>query len=749
MVFLYLRVQNTSTLIWAKMKFIAPDGLIHWWYSKICLYLAMWAKLNKISLFIFPLGMRKLLLYLQNYQTQISITLLFVVSLIFIVYLSPREVQFKYEFQKGKPWLHENLVAPFDFSILKSKASLKEEIAKTKDQKTIFLKLDNSIRPAAILSFKEDLATAWAEARKEGRFDSLNKELYPRLESMGEVNLDEYYKIGILQPSDDPFFENFGQVLLAREKVSQPVELSQFFGFKSVVENIRSQVKEDLSEELTGFLMARISAHIKYNVFYDKERSEKYLQNQLDQILPSRGAVLSGELLIAKGNLVDEERFAKLNSLKEVYEGSLSGARSYYSLLGGQILLVGILLFVLFAFLNQFDKLVLEDISRLTFILVNILLMVLLASIVLSFNAGLIYLIPFAILPMVMRSFFETRLALFVHLVAMLIIGFQVPNSFEFIFLQIVAGVFSVLMVNNLYRRKDLFLTGGKVTFVYAVSYFSLAILQEGSVKTIDYNVFAYFVGNGLLTLISFPLIYFQEKIFGFVSEISLLELSDTNNPLLRELAETAPGTFQHSMQVANLTENAIIAIGGNALLARTGALYHDIGKMQSPMYFIENQSTGINPHDELSFEESAEIIIGHVSAGIRLAKRNKLPDLLIDFIRTHHGTSTVMYFYKQYIRDFPEDKAAIAKFTYPGPKPFSKETAVLMMADTVEAASRSIQNPDHDKLDSLVEKLIDHQIKEGQFENAPITLREIRSVKKIFKKMLMNIYHVRIKYPD
>jgi putative nucleotidyltransferase with HDIG domain len=336
-----------------------------------------------------------------------------------------------------------------------------------------------------------------------------------------------------------------------------------------------------------------------------------------------------------------------------------------------------------------------------------------------------------------------------VHLVAMLIIGFQVPNSFEFIFLQIVAGVFSVLMVNNLYRRKDLFLTAGKITLVYAVSYFSLAILQEGSILTIDYGVFAFFVGNGLLTLISFPLIYFQEKIFGFVSEISLLELSDTNNPLLRQLAETAPGTFQHSMQVANLTENAIIAIGGNALMARTGALYHDIGKMQSPMYFIENQSTGINPHDELSFEESAEIIIGHVSAGISLAKRNKLPDLLIDFIRTHHGTSTVMYFYRQYLRDFPEDKQAIGKFMYPGPKPFSKETAVLMMADTVEAASRSIQNPDHDKIDQLVEKLIDHQMNDGQFENAPITLREIRSVKKIFKKILMNIYHVRIKYPD
>ena len=711
----------------------------------------MWAKLSKISLFIFPFGMRKLLLYLQNYQTQISTTLLFVVSLIFIVYLSPREVQFKFEFQRGKPWLHENLVAPFDFSILKSAQSLSDEIEKATNQKTVFLKLEENQSLEAIETFSKDLSKAWADARKAGRFkeDSISDSLYKRLLNIGEESLKEYYSTGILQPSEDPFFESFGQVLLVKEKVSSPVELSQFYGIQGVVEKVRARINNSLNEEQAGFLMARMAAHIRYNIAYDKERSEMYLKNQLDQILPSRGAVLSGELIIAKGNLVDDERFAKLTSLKSVYEGSLSGARSYYSLLSGQILLVSILLFVLYAFLKQFDKLVLEDISRLTFILVNILFMVVLASIVLSFKAGLIYLIPFAILPMVMRSFFETRLALFVHLVAMLIIGFQVPNSFEFIFLQIVAGVFSVLMVNNLYRRKDLFLTAGKITLVYAVSYFSLAILQEGSILTIDYGVFALFVGNGLLTLISFPLIYFQEKIFGFVSEISLLELSDTNNPLLRQLAETAPGTFQHSMQVANLTENAIIAIGGNALMARTGALYHDIGKMQSPMYFIENQSTGINPHDELSFEESAEIIIGHVSAGISLAKRNKLPDLLIDFIRTHHGTSTVMYFYRQYIRDFPEDKQAIGKFMYPGPKPFSKETAVLMMADTVEAASRSIQNPDHDKIDQLVEKLIDHQMNDGQFENAPITLREIRSVKKIFKKILMNIYHVRIKYPD
>jgi putative nucleotidyltransferase with HDIG domain len=334
-------------------------------------------------------------------------------------------------------------------------------------------------------------------------------------------------------------------------------------------------------------------------------------------------------------------------------------------------------------------------------------------------------------------------------MVAILLVGFFVPNSLEFIYLQFVAGIFAIILVNNLYKRSQLFFTAAKIIGIYCVSYLSLALIQEGTYEQIEWQNLGYFVGNGFLTLVSFPLIYFQEKIFGFVSDVSLLELSDTNNPLLREMAQKAPGTFQHSMQVANLAEAAVLKIEGNALLVRTGALYHDIGKMAHPMYFIENQHTGLNPHDELSFEESAQMIIGHVKEGIKMAKKHNLPDLLVDFIRTHHGTSTVMYFYKQFIKNFPEEEVDLEKFTYPGPKPFSKETAALMMADSVEAASRSLKKPNAESIDKLVEGIIDHQMKSGQFENADITLKEIKDIKKIFKKMLMNIYHVRIQYPD
>lgn len=688
--------------------------------------------------------MRKLLLFFQNYQSQISTSVLLLFSLAIVVYLNPREARFKYEFEKGKPWSQEDLVAPFDYPVLKSTEEIALEKQELRDNKTLFLVRNSEIEA----SKRQSLALALKKSYPEN--DTLNERgvTGAQVQAFADSLLGEIYAVGILEPFEHPLSEQFGEVLLKEAKLSEAVSLTRFYRIRAAASEIEKQCRQAFPG-LGADLAKLIKTYLAYNISFDEGTTQKYLDNQITGVLATRGMVQKGELVIAKGNLIDEARFWRLQSLKQSYEGSLSGDNSYFTLLFGQILFVGILFLVLWVFLRVYEPLVLEDVSRLTFILVNLLLMVVIARVVLNLDAEFIYLVPFVILPMILRSFFDTRLALFMHLVALVIIGLQVSNSYEFVFLQFVAAVFSVLLVNNLYKRKDLFLTAGKITLVYALAYLSYALMQEGSFKTVDYQVFGYFLANGLLTLVSFPLIYFEERIFGFVSEISLLELSDTNNPLLREMAEKAPGTFQHSMQVANLTESAVLAIGGNGLLARTGALYHDIGKMNAPMYFIENQTTGINPHDELSFEESAEIIIGHVSAGVEMAKKNRLPDLLIDFIRTHHGTSKVMYFYKQYIKDFPEDADALSKFTYKGPNPFSKETAVLMMADTVEAASRSLKEPDHDAIDQLVERLIDAQMRDGQFENAPITFKEVREVKKIFKKMLMNIYHVRIKYPD
>lgn len=696
--------------------------------------------------------MKRLLFYLQNHQTRIASLVLFVISIGIVVYVTPREVKFKYEFQKGKPWLYDNLVAPFDFPVVKSSEEIEQEKKEIKENKTVFLKRKEDIKPSAKPKYEKAFSQRWQQAKviedttaSKGDRQIFKSQLKERLLARGKELLDSIYNIGVLQPFE---VADYGDVLITNEGVSRSVQLSSYFSIATATRKVRSAF-QGLPDLVQGVVIPSVLEQLEYNIYKDQKTTDNYLQSQLEGIVPTRGVVQEGELIIFNGNIVDDEKYAKLNSLKMSYQGSYTSRYGFFYLLAGQILQIALLFIVLYIFMMQFRNQLMEDITKLTFILINVLFIVVLVRVVLSFGVQYVYLIPFTILPITLRSFFDTRLALFVNMIAVLICGVMLPNSFEFIYLQFIAGVFSVVLVNNLYKRSQLFFTAAKIILVYCLSYLAMAIIQEGNLEQIDKLNFAFFAGNGFLTLMSFPLIYFQEKIFGFVSDVSLLELSDTNNPLLRKLAQQAPGTFQHSMQVANLAEAAVLKIHGNALLVRTGALYHDIGKMSNPMYFIENQTTGLNPHDELSFEESAEIIINHVKEGIKMAKKNNLPDILIDFIRTHHGTSTVMYFYKQYIKNFPEEEVDLKKFTYPGPKPFSKETAALMMADSVEASSRSLAKPDHDKIDKLVENIIDRQMESGQFENADITLREIKEIKKIFKKMLMNIYHVRIQYPE
>ncbi len=703
--------------------------------------------------------MKKLLLFFQNHQTAIAGIVLFLISITAVVYLSPREIKFKYEFQKGKPWLYENLVAPFDFAVLKSEEAIAEEKEGIINNKTIFLSRDIQAAENALVSYEQSFQEKWREifSRNRSDEDSLQafyRESWRKDEAVkeqilyaGRDLLGAVFRQGVLEPFEDEE-SSYGEILLNEQGVSSVVEISQFYSIKSASEQLHQRTQELEIEGARSFLLPILLSQLTHNIYYDKSLTDKFLADQLDNILPTRNMVQKGELIIFKGNIVDDEKFAKLRSLRETYEGGDQG-QSLLSILLGQILQVALLYLILYLFLKQFRLHLLEDISKLSFILINMLFMFVMVRMVMDFGLQYIWLVPLPILPITLRSFFDTRLALFVHMISILLCGFLVPNSFVFIYLQFVAGVFSVFLVSNLYKRSQLFFTAGQIILVYCISYLSVAIIQEGNWRDIHYMNFAFFAGNGFLTLMSFPLIYFQEKIFGLVSDVSLLELSDTNNPLLRELGQKAPGTFQHSLQVANLAEAATLEIGGNALLVRTGALYHDIGKIRNPMYFIENQSTGLNPHDELSFEESSEIIINHVLEGIKMAKKYNLPDVLIDFIRTHHGTTTVMYFYKQYIKNFPEEEVDLNKFTYPGPKPFSKETAVLMMADSVEAASRSLNKPTHDTIDSLVESIINHQMDAGQFENANITMKDIKLTKKIFKKMLANIYHVRVQYPD
>jgi putative nucleotidyltransferase with HDIG domain len=557
--------------------------------------------------------------------------------------------------------------------------------------------------------------------------------------------LQAIYEKGIIQLQGDFEYKKELNVLLKKGSIAEKVQFDHLHSITSAANEIN--LLANLNDEEYSFLIPILLSSLEHNITYDKVASEAMLQSDLENINSTQGLIVAGQIIVNKGELVTAERYQKLLSLKQEFEGKEWNLLAYYLMLLGQIILVALSLFILFMFIKQYRIEVLNNTTKISMILSVILLMVVISSVVLALDVNYIYVVPFCIAPIILKAFFDTRIALFTHLIAILIIGFIVPNGFEFVFLQLIAGIVSILTVLKMYKRSQLFMSVAKVIAVYFVIYISLSITHEGSFSALDMGVLIQLAISGALTLFAYPTIFLFEKVFSLVSDVSLLELTDTNSPLLRRLSEEAPGTFQHSLQVANLAEMAALEIGANALLTRAGAVYHDIGKLKNPMYFIENQSSNLNPHDEIEFDESAEIIINHVLDGVEIAKENNLPDELVDFIRTHHGTTTVQYFYKQFIANFPEEEVDVIDFTYPGPKPYSKETAILMMADSAEASARSLKNPTPENIDILIERVINKQINENQFVNADITLKEITQLKKLFKKKLVNIHHTRLEY--
>ncbi len=695
---------------------------------------------------------------IRNQHSFLQKALLFLLTTLLIVLLFPRTGSFKYEFQKGTPWKHETLMAPYDFPILKSDEDLSKEQAEIRENHKAALVIDPSLFELKAEEYINDFEEKWAidkQVKKDNKFTFFNLFKEKKISNIsrkatlanyGLQVLENIYEKGIVQLTDELELKSEDEeVLLKRDNIAKKIELGKLYTIQTASNYIYSLSK--LSDQESIFLTPLLLDALEQNVFYDKSSTEKMLQQELDNLSTARGMVQQGQVIISKGELITDEKYLSLTSYKQNYEGHNWKDASGNWFLIGQLLLVFVALLIFYLFLHQFRPGVLADNTKVTFLLSMILLVVLMGSLTLAISTKLLYLMPFCLLPIILKAFFDTRLALFTHLISIVIIGFLVPNSFEFFYLQLMAGIVSILSVLQMYKRAQLFTSAAKIIAIYFAAYFAMALTQEGSINNIKWMNFILFAGNGALTLLAYPMIFAFEKTFSLVSDVSLLELSDTNSPLLRELAQKAPGTFQHSMQVANIAEEGILEIGGNALLVRVGALYHDIGKMKNPKFFIENLNTGINPHDELSFDESAEIIIEHVKNGIIIAKANNLPDELIDFIRTHHGTSMVQYFYKKYVATFPDELEVSDKFTYPGPKPFSRETAVLMMADAVEAAARSLQQPTAESIDHLVESIINKQIDEDQFVNADITFKSITQIKNLFKKKLQSIHHVRIAY--
>jgi len=680
--------------------------------------------------------------FLDNlYKNQSSFYKYFIyaVSIVLIVFLFPKGGKFKYDFQKGKPWQYENYYAPFDFSIKKSAQDIEEEKQAIKDSQIPYFNYNNEIVKQVNSTYNKKINTL---IESENNIDDRRRDY---LIAAGLEVLEEFYTVGVTEDSSTKLAAT--NIYLIRNNEEKKINATKLYS-KQDIDTVTSRIlaKKNLSG-LSKQYEQLFFEILKPNVFYDTELSNKVLDDAFTKLSYTRGAVDQGKLIIAKGEIVEADDFKILKSLKSEYESELWTNNNYYFILFGYGVLVALVLMMLLLFLKKYRQDIYENNTKVTFIFFNIFFMVFITTLVVKYNEAYVFVVPLCILPLILKTFFDARLGLFVHVLTVLILGFVVPNSFEYIFLQIITGIVTILTVSELYKRANLFISVGQITLIYVMGYFAFHIIHEGNLENVEWLVFGMFLLNGMITLFVQPLIYIYEKVFGLVSDVSLLELSDTNSKLLKEMSNKAPGTFNHSLQVANLAEAAANEIGANAMLVRVGALYHDIGKINNPTYFTENQITNINPHDELTPTDSARIIINHVIDGIEMARKNNLPDRIIDFIRVHHGTMLVYYFYKkqQELGEVMNEQ----DFRYPGPIPFSKETAILMMADSVEAASKSLKNPTFSMIDEFVDKIIGGQMRSHQFLNANITFKEIALIKKVLKQKLMNIYHLRVEYPE
>jgi len=672
----------------------------------------------------------------KNYNFIYKVILL-LLSVYLIVSMFPKSGKFQYSFENGKPWQSENLYAPFNFAVLKSSNDLEKEIKDIKINTPVYFNQTSSSSELDSLTNNrieylfQDMVKTPAKDSIINSVKFIAETIYSKGFADSNYDYDNEQKLSII--SNNIIIDNliFSDLLM-------PKDLSTYIN-NLVIEN-----DFKINENRIKSILFEI---LQPNITYNKSLSENAYNESISKVSNYRGMIDKQTLIISKGEVVDKEKLIILKSLEKEYENENWSTENYNLIILSYSILVSLGLIMILLFFNKYKKELYLNNNKLTFIYFNIILMIGLTTLVVKLNSLYIYVIPICILPLILKAFFDSRTSFFVHTVTILLIGFIVPNNFEYIFLNIIAGIVTILSVSDLYKRANLFIAVTQITGIYILAYFSFFVIHEGGIEFIRLENFALFILCGLGTLFVHPLIYIYEKVFGLVSDVSLLELSDTNSKLLKLLSDKAPGTFNHSLSVANLAEAAANKVGANSLLARVGALYHDIGKMNNPSYFSENQLTGVNSHDELSSKESVQIILNHVIEGIEIARKFNIPERVIDFIRTHHGTSLVYYFYNKDSKlEIKPDKH---EYMYGGPKPFSKETAIVMMCDGVEAASKSLNKPDFTKINEFVNNIISKQINSGQFINANITFKEIEVIKKVLINKLINIFHIRIEYPQ
>lgn len=685
--------------------------------------------------------MKKLLTRLARYYHFLYIIFAFSASILMLYLIIPGESRFRFEFQKNAPWRHETLIAPYNFAIYKP-----DEIIKTEQ--------DSIVKKFIPYYIKDSLISLQQAQNFELELQGLTNEipgLTPEVINKLTSCLANMYLAGIISQSPDthPVLKDKTELYEISGRIAKKIPVSSIYSLKTAFQNLTDSARLFLDKQYDTLNQnTNLADFIQANLQYNEEYNAQELENLKNSISITQGMIQAGERIIFKGDIVTPEKFLILESLKNSYLAKQGQNMDRYLLILGKLVLIIACMLILILYLAYFRSEIFREKRHLSFILLMIILMVFTCRFVSLHDFMNIYVVPLAILPILLRIFFDSRTAIYALLVTSLLIGYFAPNNYEFIFMNIITGIIAVFSLDKLHRRSHLVFTALWVLVSYSVIYLAITMIQEGNMEAIRWEELEWFAANALLVLLAYPLIYIFEKIFGFVSDVTLVELSNTNQPLLRKLAEEAPGTFQHSLQIASLAEAVIHRIGGNPLLAYAGALYHDIGKTNQPVYFIENQSAGMNPHSQLNYKESARVIIDHVTYGVRLARKYKLPEVLIDFINSHHGTTQAKYFYTLYKNEHPDSEIDPREFTYPGPRPKSKETSVVMLIDGIEAAARSLKEKTPETLRGLIENMVQQKIDDGQLDNADLTLRDIRIVKETLAEKLMNVYHIRIEYP-
>ena len=653
-----------------------------------------------------------------------------------IVLLLPKIEGFKYSYQKGMPWKYETLIAPLDFPLHKSSEEITADIEKIRDEQ------------APIFNFKE--------TNIEGQISKFSEKLNPYRTHSNEREMDrivnklrEIYSKGILLMPEKLDVNKVKNILVVKDNIAIDEKFSNVFTLKQAYETLVKYIKDLQLPKATeeGILSMGLNNYINPNLEYDAVKTGLAIETNIKSITPTQGMVNRGDIIISKNDLVTPEKYKVLESFRIEHEQSLGSTIDRIRITVAQtvLTLIAIMSFSIFLYVSR--KRLFYNNKDFFFLYSMFLLTIALGSIS-YFQHINILTIPVLFFPIIVNILFGTRPALYLLLGTTMLISYYAPNNYMYFFMQISAGIVAMFSLSHLQRRSQLFIALGLVFLTYILVYGAFTLIQEGTFEPKHLLAILLLMINTVLLSLIYPALYLVERLFGYTSEISLLEYSNPNHPALRNLTKKAPGTFQHSLMVANLAEEAIYHIGGSPLLARTGALYHDIGKSYNPIMFIENQTGGLNPHSSLDFDESAQIIIGHVTQGLELANKYKLPEALKDFIRTHHGKSKVKYFYYSFKNKYPDKEINEALFTYPGPDPVRKECAVVMMADGVEAASRALEIKDEENLTKLVNDLINGLLNEGRFANADLTFKDISTVKRVFTEMLINVYHARIAYP-